>query len=601
LLAWACRTCRHLRVVGRLKAGVSVTDAERELGVLSRRIVADHPKEYEGVGMLVPTLHEQVTGGVKPALLAVLGAVALVLLIACANVTNLLLARAAQREGEFSVRAALGAGHVRVIRQLLTESLVLAAIGGVLGIGVAWLGVQALVALSPPGLPRIGAIGVNGPVLVFAVLITTTVGLAFGVAPALHATRGDLYHGLMRTSRRLTGSRRVTRASLVVSEVALAMVLLVGSGLLLRSMTRLFAVSPGFDPSHLLTMEVVTGGPRFTSDTATHAYFQRVLEAAGAVPGVETAALTSQLPLTNDYDAYGVHSEARPRANTEQDPSAHRYAVSGRYLETMRIPVLRGRGLTDRDRGDGLAVLLINQAFARREWPGTDPIGQRVRLGDATQGPWRTIVGIVGDVKQVSLSADQPNAIYVPEEQWPWADFEMSLVVRTRGDPAALVPALRRAVWSVDRDQPIVRVSTMERLVTGSAAERRFTLVLFESFAAVALIMAAAGIYGVLAGTVVERRPEIGVRAALGATRANILMLVVRQGLGLTTIGIVLGLAGAAAMARIATSLLFGISPVDLFTYVGVTVLLVVVALAACWIPAWRAARLDPMATLRTD
>jgi putative ABC transport system permease protein len=600
-LPYACRTCRHLRMVARLKPGVRLEEARRELNAISRRIVADHPTEYASTGFLVPTLREQVTGGVRPALLAILAAVALVLLIACANVTNLLLARSGQRQGEFAVRAALGAARSRMVRQLLTESVLLAGLGGALGVVVAVIGVRMLVALSPPDLPRLQAIGVNGPVLLFAVLISTLVGLTFGLAPAVQAARGDVHRTLQQSTRRATRGRRVSRMALVVSETALALLLLVGSGLLLRSMSRLFAVDPGFSPAGVLTLQVQTGGPRFATDSATWAFFDRVLVAVREVPGVAAAGFTSQLPLSGDYDAYGIHIQSKPRFNPEDDPAAFRYAVSPGYLETLHIPVLRGRSFVATDRANQPPVALISETLARRAWPGEDPIGARIRTGDPANGPWRTVIGIAGDVKQVSLSAEQPNAVYVPEAQWQFADFAMSLVVRTRGEPAALVPALRRAIWAVDKDQPIVRVAMMDRLVAATAATRRFTLVLFEVFAAVALALAAAGIYGVLSGMVVERRQEVGVRAALGASRADILVMIVREGLGLAVAGVALGLAAAVALTRFIQGLLYGVPPIDPLTYSGVAALLVIVAIAACWVPAWRAARLDPVEVLRAE
>jgi putative ABC transport system permease protein len=600
-LPYACRTCRHLRMVARLKPGVRLETVRRELNVISQRLVADHPTDYASPGFLVPTLREQVTGGVRPALLAILGAVGLVLLIACANVTNLLLARSGQRHGEFAVRTALGAAHGRMVRQLLTESLLLAALGGALGVGVAVIGVRILVVLSPPDLPRLQTIGVNGPVLLFAVLVSTLVGLIFGLAPAVQAVRGDVHLTLQRSTRRTTRGRRVSRMALVVSEMALALLLLVSSGLLLRSMMRLFAVAPGFSPDGVLTLQVQTGGPRFATDSATWAFFDRVLAAVRDVPGVAAAAFTSQLPLSGDYDAYGIHVQSKPRANPEEDPAAFRYAITPGYLETLHIPLLRGRSFVATDRANQPPVALISETFAHRAWPGEDPIGARIRVGDPTTGPWRTVIGITGDVKQVSLAAEQPNAVYVPETQWQFADFAMSLVVRTRGEPTALVPALRHAIWAVDKDQPIVRVAMMDRLVAATAATRRFTLVLFEVFAAVALALAAAGIYSVLSGMVVERRQEVGVRAALGASRADILMMVVREGLGLASAGVAIGLGAAVALTRFIHGLLYGVPPIDPLTYSGVAAVLVIVAIAACWVPAWRAARLDPAEVLRAE
>ena len=585
-LSWACRSCRHLRMVARIKPGVTIAQANRELNVLYQRMRADNPRDYAASGFYVPALRDQLTEGVRPALLAVLGAVALVLLIACANVTNLLLARAAQREGEFAVRTALGAGNRRLVRQLLTESLLLAGVGGALGVGVAVLGVEAIVALSPQNLPRIQAIAVNQPVLLFALVVTTLVGFAFGIVPAIHAARGDLHQNLQQSTRRATGGRRVTRSALVVSEMALALVLLVGSGLLLRSMDRLFAISPGFDPERVLTLQVQTGGPHFANDTVTWAYFDRVLAVVRAVPGVEQAGITSQLPLSGDFDAYGIHLKDRPSVNPEDDGSAFRYAVSAGYLETMRIPIHRGRSLLESDRAGQPAAAVVGETFARRRWRGEDPIGKQFRIGDTETGPWWTVVGIAGDVKHVALGAEQPSEVYLPEGQWKWADGAMSFVVRTKGNPAALAPALRRAIWSVDKDQPIVRVTTMPQLVRATEAQRRFILVLFEAFAVVALALAAAGIYGVISGAVVERRREVGIRAALGASRGDILSMVVRQGLTMAGAGVAIGLLGALGLSRVIAGMLYGVQAFDLATYGAVAGILFAVAGAACWIPA---------------
>jgi putative ABC transport system permease protein len=457
------------------------------------------------------------------------------------------------------------------------------------------------VALSPPDLPRLDAIAVNGPVLAVALLVTTAVGVAFGLVPAWHAARSEPREGLHQQGRHAVGGRRAMRSGLVVSEVALALLLLVGSGLLLRSMQRLLGVSPGFDPDRLFTLQVQTGGPRFQTDSATWGFFERVRAAVRDVPGVQAVGLTSQLPLSGDFDGYGVHIESKPRANPEDDPSAFRFGVSPGYLEAMRIPVLRGRTLEETDRGDAPPVVLISQALARRAWPGEEPIGQRIRLGGASDGPWRTVVGIVGDVRHLSLSAEVPNAVYVPETQWGWSDFAMSLVVRTRGETDAMVPAVRRAVRALDPDQPIVRVAPMSRIVAASAAQRRFTLVLFEAFGVLAVVLAAAGIYGVLAGAVAERRREIGVRTALGATQRDILGLVLRQGLTLTAAGAVIGLGAAALLTRVIEDLLFQIPRLDLVTYLGVTILIVLVAAVACWVPARRAVRVDPVAATRGE
>jgi putative ABC transport system permease protein len=600
-LPYACRTCRHLRVMGRVKQGVTVAQAAREMSTIFSNIQRDQPTSYSSLGLSLPQLQDDITTTVRPVMLAVLGAVLLVLLSACANVTNLLLARGVQRQGEFAIRAALGAERGRVVRQLLTESLLLAAAGGVAGAVIAEVGVKALVALSPAGLPMLSSITVNGPVLAFGFVTTTIVGIVFGLVPALHASRADLHQGIKQGTRRTAGSSRVTRAALVISEVALAIVLLVGSGLLLRSTQRVFAVNPGFDASHLLTMQVQAGGKSLPNDTVVRAFFEHALETVRREPGVEAAAFTSQLPMSGDFDGQTVAIKAHPRANPADNPSPFRYGVSAGYFEAMRIPLRRGRTFTAQDLAEAPHVAIVNETFARKYWPDDEPIGQLVSTNDPAKGQWMEVVGVVGDLKQLALSQGESDAIYVPEAQWNFADQSMSLVVRAKGDAASIAPAVRRAVWSVNKDQPIVRVITASQLVAQSESQRRFALVLFEAFALVALVLAAAGIYGVLAGTVTERLREIGVRSALGASRRDILTMIVRQGLGLTALGAMLGIVGALGLSHLIASLLFGVSPLDPATYAGVTVVLGVVSLGACLVPALRASRVDPMVTLRTE
>jgi putative ABC transport system permease protein len=593
----------HLRMVGRVRPGVAVEEAAAELNRIAATPVAEFarvPWASLQSGLTVNSLQDDITRGVKPALLIIVGAVLVVLVIACVNVTNLLLARGVRRRSEFALRAALGAGSTRLMRQLLTESLLLALLGGIAGMAVAVLGVRALIALSPPELPRAHAIAVDAGVFAFGLGLTTLIGLAFGLAPALQAARTDQNQELQHGSPRIGGGHRRTRSALVVAEVALALVLLVGSGLLLRSLQRLFAVTPGFEPSHLLTLQVQTSGHEFDEDSATHRFFEEALDAVRQVPGVTAAALTSQLPLSGDQDIYGVHFESSPTQRAEEDHSAYRYGVTPEYMETMRIPLRRGRLLEEHDRADAPLVALINESYARREFPGIDPIGQRLRIGPM-DSPFYTIVGVVGDVKQASLAIEQADAVYTTPSQWRFADNAMSLVVRARSDPLALLPAIRQAIWSIDKDQPIVRVATMEDLVAASAAERRFALTLVEAFALAALVLAAAGIYGVLSGRVAERTREIGVRSALGASRRSILALVVGQGMTLTGLGAVVGLAGAALGSEVMVAMLFGVSHLDPITYLAAIALLGTVAMLACSVPAWRAAQVDPASTLRVE
>jgi putative ABC transport system permease protein len=593
----------HLRMAARMRAGVRSEQARQDLLDLSRAPVAEFPRPAFASlsqGFFVDALQEDVTRAVKPALVAVLGAVILVLLVAGVNVTNLLLARGAQRRGEFALRATLGAAPTRVVRQLLTESLLLALIGGVLGIALGELGVRALVALSPPGLPRVEAIRLDGWLLAFAFGITTLIGLAVGLIPARHASRNDLRTTLQEASRRTTGGHQMTRRTLVISQVAVALTLLITAGLLLRSLHLLFAVAPGFDSSHMITMQVQTYGQRYDDDAVCNRFFAQALEAVRQVPGVSAAAFTSQLPLSGEADIYGASLENDNNPNDSHE--VFRYGVTPGYFEAMGIPLRRGRLFDDHDLTKAAArPVVINESFARRKFPGQGPIGQRIRFGGLPGRPWDVIVGVVGDVKQTSLAATLSDAVYVVSAQWLWSDGTMSLVARTRGDSATLVPAIKQAIWSVDKDQPIVRITSMDDLIATTAGERKFAMILFETFGLLALVLAATGIYGVLASGVAERTHEIGVRAALGATQASILAWILRQGVALTGVGVGIGLAGAALAGRAITSLLYGISPLDLLTYLGVIALLFGVSVVACSVPAWRASRVDPMTALRCE
>lgn len=589
----------HLGVIARLSAGAGLNQAGRELDAIARAPVLGFSRPAHALldqGLAIRSLQDDVTAGVRPTLLAVLGAVSLLLLIACVNVTNLLLARGAQRRGEFAMRAALGATRARLVRQVLAESLLLSSLGGALGLLAAKLGVGALVALSPAELPRAEAIEVGGAAFAFAAAVTTLVGLLVGLATSLPVSRADLRAGAQQSSIRGGGGQRLARRALVVAEVALALVLLVSAGLLMRSLERLFAVDPGFDAANLLTMQVQTSGRRFDKET-TERFFARALEEARRVPGVAAAGFTSQLPLSGDSDEYGALFEGDPPGTAY---NVFRYAVSPGYLETTGIPLRRGRLLDDRDTAGAPPVVVISESLARIKFGEQDPIGRRVHIGP-TDRPRFTIVGVVGDVKQVSLAKSQPEAVYIPATQSWFVDRALSLVVRARGDAAALAPAVRQAIRSVDKDQPVARVATMDSLLNRLAAERRFALVLFEAFGVAALFLAAVGIYGLLSGSVTERTREIGVRLALGATRRDILSLVLGQGMKLAGLGVVIGLAGAAAASHALISLLYGVSRLDPAAYLGVVALLALVSAVACWLPAWRASRVDPAITLKSE
>ena len=595
----------HLRLIARIKAGVSTQQAGNELTAALHSLAQTYAKGYDSSGgapdaIVVHPLQHDLTQGVRPALLAVLGAVLLVLLIACVNVANLLLARGSQRRAEFAMRAALGAPQGRLARQLLTESLLLAACGGALGMVVAEAGARALLLLSPPGLPRLNAISIDASVFLFALALTTLIGIVVGLVSNLQASRTDLHTATRESSARTTGSRPWTRRTLVVTEVALAVVLLVSAGLLLRSMNRLFAVDPGFDTSHLVTMQVQSVH-RYPNDAARLEFYEQTLAQIRNIPGVVSAGMTSQLPLSGDQDVYGIQFEI---ANNPLGEAAFRYAVSPGYLETMRVPLRRGRMLNEHDTAGAPVAVLITQSLASRIFAGADPIGQRVRIGPdigRVDRPWATIVGVVGNVKQESLAVSDQDAFYIATAQWAWGDDMQSVVVRTRGAPALLASSIQQAIWSVDKDCPISRVDSMDTLLAATAVERRFVLILFEAFGLAALLLAAIGIYGILAGSVTERTREIGVRAALGATRADILGLVLRQGLAMTSAGLVIGLCAALAAARALDAMLFGVSWLDGLTYLGATLLLFALSAIACFIPARRAANIDPMEALRSE
>jgi putative ABC transport system permease protein len=595
-----------LRIEARLRPGVTAAAAQRELDVIARTPRQEFPRAPWAAmkdGTIVSALKDDVSGPVKPALVAVIGAALLLLVIACVNVTNLLLGRGSQRRGEFAMRAALGAGRGRLLRQLVTESLVLASVGGVLGLAVAAIGVRALVSLSPPGMPRVQAIGVHVPVFAFALTVTTLIGIIVGVIPAIEAARSDARDGLQEGSRRTVRGSHVARRTLVIAEVALALVLLVGAGLLLRSIDRLFSISPGFDSSHLITMQVQVATPhRITGDSAKRRYFAHVIDAVEHVSGVASAGFTSELPLSGDDAQSDEYCGDVDGVTSTKEACAFRYSVTPGYFAAMKIPLVRGRLLDRTDVQDApVHTVVVSEAFAKRAFPGRDPIGRHIRYSGSVQRPADEIVGIVGDVREAGLGVDKMNAFYTTLQQAQWVDNPLWLVVRTNGDAAALTAALKRAVWSVDKDQPIVRISTMDARIADSEAQRRFALIVFEAFALAALALAAIGIYGVLAGSVAERIREIGVRSALGASPGDIYRLIIRQGMTLAVAGVALGVGAAALASRGLTSLLFDVSTLDAATYAAVTVLLLGIAAIACWLPASRAARVDPSITLRAD
>jgi putative ABC transport system permease protein len=601
-LPWACRTCRHLRVLARMRPDATVEQARAELDALMGALVAEHPRDYPASGVHVVPLRESVTGPLRPILGAVAGAMALVLLIAVANVANLQLGRAIRREEEFAIRRALGAGGRRIARQLLAEGLVLASFGGAAGVLLALVVLPVLVRALPSSLPRVRDIALDPTAVAVAVALVIAIGVVTGLAPLWRAgTRGvadALRGGLRLTSS--AGARRA-RGTLVVFEVALALMLLTGAGLLGRSLVRLLAVDPGFDTRRLLALEVQVAGARYDSAAAVYEHHARLLEAVRAIPGVMGADVASQMPLSGNFDAYGVRAQDKPLANPELAPSADRYTVTPGFMRTLDIPLRAGRAFIESDdRANAPPVAMVSAALAARIWPGEDPIGKRIQMGDP-QSPWREVVGVVGDVHHRALEDATTLQVYVPERQWPWAETAVVLAVRTAGDPGALGPLVRRAVLSVDPTAAIARVATMEQLVATTTAQRRLALTLFGAFAAVALLLAVAGIYGVLASSVTERTREIAVRSALGAAPRDIVALIVTHGARLALPGLALGLAGALLLSRHLRALLYAVEPTDPITLGLVSLALAAVALVACLVPARRAARVDVNVALREE
>jgi len=601
------RRARVFEVIGRLKPGATVTEAQAQLDALSTRLESRYPDVYPaalGWRAAALPLSERVVGDVRPALLVLLGAVAFVLLIGCANVANLMLARATGRTREIAIRTALGGDRLRLVRQLLTESLLLAALGGALGLLVAVWGTSALGRLAALYLPRAREIAIDGPVLAFTAVLILVTGIAFGLFPALQASRPDLQDVLKDSAKGSAGGGRTRmRAVLVVAEVAVALVLLAGAGLLLRSFQRLVAVDPGFDPERLLTMQVWLPVPndnakgRYFTQEQRVGFYDRAVAAVRQVPGVTAAALVSRLPYSGRNDAR-FKVEGRPVADAQLLPSAEVRLVSPDYFRTMAIPVLQGETMPDGVDSLSSTYAMVNRTLAEREWKGQSPIGQRIQLV-GFGGPTATIVGVVNDVRQGA--PDQPP---LPEFYLSYrlvAGQEMSLVVRTAGDPDALADRVVQSIRSVDPTQPVFGVKSMARLLANAEAERRFSLLLLSLFAAIALLLSSLGIYGVMAYSTSQRRHEIGIRMALGAATPDVLRLVLHQGMRLVLLGLAIGLFGAWAMSRVLAGQLYGISPRDPFTYVAVALLLGTVAFAATWLPARRATRVDPMISLRSE
>jgi putative ABC transport system permease protein len=566
------------------------------MALVARRLERAYPDTHAGRGVEIVPLHEQIVGDMKPALIVLLGAVGLVLLIACANVANLLLARASHRRRELAVRAALGAGRTRLFRQLLTESALLALLGGALGLLVGNWGLALLVTVAPPGvLP--GSVALDGRVTAFALALTAATGLCFGLVPAVQASRPDLDGVLKEAGRGGSGAAgHRFRDALVVAEVTLSLVLLVGAGLLLRSALALQHADLGFRPDHLLTAEFRLPPAKYPEPRAIAAFLRQALERIRAVPGIESAALVRAVPFSGNGGSTTYEVEGQPEPAKGREPVTQLNIVSPGYFRTMGIPWLRGRDFDEHDTADVPPVAVVNDTMARQLWPGIDPVGRRLRLRDAG---WVTIVGVAGDVRHSGPSEPPQPQVYTTHEQD--ARIFACVVARTAGDPMAMAAPMRAALWSVDKDQPVWKVRALEELVTGSRGTARAMSLLVGVFAAVAVVLAGVGLYGVMAYAVSQRTREIGIRMALGAASGRVMRLVVGRALALTTVAIVLGAVGAAALARLLGTLLFGVGPADPLTFLAAAAALATVGALAAYLPARRAAGIDPMRALAEE
>jgi len=595
-----------LRVVARLQAGVTRAQAQAELATIARRLEQEFPQTNRGISFNLVPLQERVVGNVRSSLLIFLGAVGFVLLIACANVANLLLARAATRQNEMAVRAALGASRLRIIRQLLTESLLLALVGGALGLLLAFGILKLLLAFAPQEIPRLNAIGIDSWALGFTLLLSVLTGIIFGLAPALQASRPDLNATLKEGGTRATGgaSRHRLRGLLVVAEVSMALVLLIGAGLLLKSFSRLRETKLGFNPDHVLTASVTL--PEATHPTAAlkKAYYQESLARLAARPETQAVGLITSLPHGNTGLSMRGGLTVKGEPEERSGVMAIKLAATGGYFRALGIPLLKGRAFNDRDAADSPGVVIISETLARSLWPNEDALGKRIDIGLPGE-TWREVIGVVGEVKQRELGAPPAPALYQPiqqvSERLHWLLSQTTFVIRTAAEPQSFVASSRSELQAVDRELPLHNVATMEQVVAKKGADPRFYALLLSSFSALALILAAAGIYSVISYSVTQRTHEIGIRLALGAQTGNVLRLVVRQGMALTLAGLAIGLGGAFALTRVLSDFLYQVSVTDPATFALLSLLLTGVALLACYLPARRATKVDPLVALRRE
>ncbi|HEU4477008.1 MAG TPA: ABC transporter permease [Pyrinomonadaceae bacterium] len=591
------RGAHFMRPIGKLKQGVTLAQAQADTDAIARRLEEQYPDTNLSWNLRLEPLRERLVGSTRPTLFILFGAVGFVLLIACANVANLLLVRAAGRQKEIALRTALGAGRFRIMRQMITESVLLALVGGALGTLLAVWGIELLVKLSESNIPPTAQVRIDLTVLAFTLLTSLFTGVLFGLAPALRTMKLNLIESLKEGGRSGAegGQSNRTRSLLVVLESAVALVLLIGAGLLVRSLIQLQNVSPGFDPHNVLTMRVDLPRVKYSTAEKTGSFFTELERRLDSLPGVEDVGLISELPLSGQRNDIQYVVEGRPPVASDQMFGDDFRRINQRYFSAMRIPLLRGRNFTEQEVRESAKVVIISDLLARRVFPDEEPIGKRLILVLAKQ-PYE-IIGIVGDVRDRALEVNPFPAMYVPTNQAPWTN----VVLRTQGDPASFAGAVRKEVQAIDPDQPVAAVRTMNEWMDTSVSGPRYRTALLALFAFVALVLASTGIYGVMSYSVSQRTHEIGVRMALGARRVDVMKLVVRQGMTLVIVGVALGVLGAVALTRLMSTLLFGVTAKDPLTFVAVATLLTLVAFVACYLPARRATKVDPLVALRYE
>ena len=599
----ASRGSHFLEVIGRMKPGVALAQARAEMETIAARLAQQYPEQNVRIGSVVNPLHEEIVGNMKPALLILLGAVAFVLLIACANVANLLLARAAVRHKEIALRLALGADRARLTKQLLVESVMLSMLGGVVGLGFAYAGLQILTRFVPADVAHADTIAIDGKVLVFTLLIALVTGLVFGLAPASQASHFNLNDTLKEGGRDSgSGPRgKRLRSALVIAEVAVSFILLIGAGLLINSFMHLRNLDPGFRADHLLTLNIDLSETKYPDNPKRVAFFDDVVRRVQALPGARSVAVAGNLPFTYNGDSMPIGVEGIPDPPPDQHPDVVYRAVGPGYFGTMGIPLIRGRDFNDQDSLDANLVVVVSEKTAKHYWPDSDPIGKRLKNGTTTaEGPWRTVIGVVKDVRQNDFIAEPKMQMYFTYRQLR-SLMPNALIVRTAVDPLSLATSVRNAIWAVDKDQTVANIDSMEHIVAGAVARQRFSMLLLAIFAGIALVLAAVGIYGVMSYSVAQQTREIGIRMALGAQRSDVLKMTVKQALRLVGLGLVIGLFAAFILTRVMATLLFGISATDPLTFISISLVLLAVAVLASYIPALRATKVDPMIALRAQ